>query len=480
MNTDKKMALICVYLRSSVANSQMPRVAVLYHYLHPDDVVSARHLGDFCTDLAARGWEVEALPCNRSCHHPELAFARHEEWQSVTINRVWRPPFRQASTRGRLLNTAWMLAAWSALGLRRPAPDIVVIGTDPVLSVLVAPMLKRFSPRTRIAHWAFDLYPECAVAEGMLRPNGLLVRMLDRRLRRAYAACDLIADLGPCMRERLERYGSPARQTTLVPWALVEPETVEKPDPAVRRELFGDARLGLLYSGNFGRAHAFEEFLELARCLRPSSPPHPAGGRGQGEGGTPSSPLHPTGGRGQGEGGIHFAFGCRGKRADELRAALRPEDTNITLAGFVPEEALAQRLAAADIHLVSLRPEWTGLVLPSKFFGSLAAGRPVLFAGSRDCAIARWILEHQVGWVLDAGSMEAVAADLRRLQHEPARLAEMQRRCHQVYHAHFSRRRVMDAWHEELLGLLQKKLTTETQRHRKVIEEGIKQPALSL
>jgi glycosyltransferase involved in cell wall biosynthesis len=426
----------------------MPRVAVLYHYLHPDDVVSARHLGDFCTDLAARGWEVEALPCNRSCHHPELAFARREEWQSVTINRVWRPPFRQASTRGRLLNTAWMLAAWSTFGLRRPAPDVVVIGTDPVLSVLVAPMLKRFSPRTRIAHWAFDLYPECAVAEGMLRPNSLLLRMLHRRLRRAYAACDLIADLGPCMRTRIERYDSPARQATLVPWALVEPETVESPDPTVRRELFGDATLGLLYSGNFGRAHAFEEFLDLARRLQGDS--------------------------------VRFAFGCRGKRAEELRAALRPEDTNITLAGFAPENALAQRLAAADIHLVSLRPEWTGLVLPSKFFGSLASGRPVLFAGSRDCAIARWIREHQVGWLLDADSVDAIAADLRQLQHEPARLAEMQRRCHQVYHAHFSRRQVMDAWHEELLGLSQKKLTTEAQRHREVIEEGIKQPALSL
>jgi glycosyltransferase involved in cell wall biosynthesis len=390
---------------------------------------------------------VEALPCNRSCHHPEQGFPRREQWQSVAINRVWRPPFRQASARGRILNTAWMLAAWSAIGLRRQtAPDLVVIGTDPVLSVLVAPVLKRLHSGVRIAHWAFDLYPECAVAEGMIRENSLLLRLLQPRLRRAYASCDLIADLGSCMRSRLDQYHVKARRATLVPWALVEPETVATADPAVRRDLFGDAKLGLLYSGNLGRAHTFQEFVELARRLRYDS--------------------------------VRIAFGVRGHRAGELRDALRPDDHNVTLANFVPEEMLAQRLTAADIHLVSLRPEWTGLVLPSKFFGSLATGRPVLFAGSRDCAIARWIDEHRVGWVLDASTADAVAAELQALRREPGRLVEMQHHCQRVYHAHFSRRCVMDAWHQELTGLLPSsigrngKLTTETQRHRENTEHA--------
>src|SRR5262249_24356860 len=95
------------------------------------------------------------------------------------------------------------------------------------------------------------------------------------------------------------------------------------------------------------------------------------------------------------------------------------------------------------------------------------------FAGSRDCAIARWITEHRLGWVLDSSTLDAVAAELRALQHEPNRLAEMQRHCQRVYNAHFSRQRVMDVWHEELLGLLNGKLTTEAQRHR---ENGQQSP----
>ncbi len=411
-----------------------PRIAVLYQFFHPDNVVSARHLTQFCEDLQERGWQVEALPCNRGCRDHSVTYPRHEQWHGIAIRRIWRPRFRQSSGIGRILNALWMLAAWSLLALRRPrtAPDVIVIGTDPILSVLVALVVRTLRPRIRLVHWCFDLYPEAAIADGKLAANGWLVRGLRRLLRPAYASCDLVADLGACMRDRLDQYGHAARKVTLVPWALVEPAAVERSEPAVRRELFGDAPLGLLYSGNFGRAHAFAEFLDLARRLRTS--------------------------------GVQFCFGVRGNRAEELRAAVRPDDTNIRLAGFAPEALLAQRLAAANIHLVSLRPEWSGLVVPSKFFGALAAGRPVLFAGPRDAAVARWIDEHGVGWVLDDASADDVADRLRALAIAPEQLAQLQRHCHRVYHAEFSRQRMMDEWNRELRALLTPAAASEPAR----------------
>jgi glycosyltransferase involved in cell wall biosynthesis len=395
---------------------------VLYHFFHPDNVVSARIFAEFCAQLSLRGWDVTAWPCNRACHDTD-SYRGEEEWQGVVVRRVWRPGFRQSSGRGRILNAAWMLTAWCWRVLsRRQLPDVLVIGTDPMLSVLVAPIVRKFRPDIRIVHWCFDLYPESPVAEGMVKADGWLVRGLQAVLRRAYASCDLVVDLGPCMRDRLKVYAHGCPKATLAPWALVEPAEVEAADPTVRRELFGDSSLGLLYSGNFGRAHSSEEFLELARCLRDS--------------------------------GCHFSFGVRGNRADELRAAISPEDGNVSLAGFVPESALAKRLAAADIHLVSVRPEWTGLVVPSKFFGSLAVGRPVLFAGSRGSAVARWIVEQNVGWVLDGQSRDAVAAELRHLARCPEELQDLRRHCHQIYRERFSRSRVMDEWSNALKAIL--------------------------
>src|SRR5207237_1217133 len=113
--------------------------------------------------------------------------------------------------------------------------------------------------------------------------------------------------------------------------------------------------------------------------------------------------------------GVRFVFAVRGNRADELRLAVRPDDENVSFAEFIPEAELERHLAAADVHLASLRPDWTGVVVPSKFFGSLAAGRPVLFAGSPESAVACWVREHVIGGLLDPADLDAPAPGLLRL-----------------------------------------------------------------
>ena len=402
-------------------SSAAPTVTVLYHYFYPDDVISARHFDGLCVGLAERGWQVLSRPCNRGCRDESQIYPLDEDWRGVKIRRVWRPRFRQSTNLGRILNAGWLIASWSLTsgGCR---PDVLLIGTDPILSVLVAAFWRLTRRGVRIAHWGFDLYPETPVADGMLRSNSLLVRGMKAALRIAYRCCDLIADLGGCMRERLQEYDHGARSATLVPWALVEPSTPPAPDPPTRSELFGDARLALLYSGNFGRAHGYTEFLELAREIRGDS--------------------------------ISMCFAVRGNRADQLRREVTTADCNIRFAGFAPESELEKRLGAADIHLVSLRPEWTGVVVPSKFFGSLASGRPVIFAGDRRSAIAQWIQDFGIGWLLTSDTVKDVAEDLRTLSRSPARLTAMQQRCHSVYHEHFSHQRVVDRWDKELRHLL--------------------------
>lgn len=402
----------------------MPKVAVLYHYFYPDDVVSARHYEGFCEELVARGWEVDVFPCNRGCRDETKKYAGAEVWRDIRIRRIWRPAFKQGSTAGRLLNTAWMLGAWSLRALRDRKPDVLVIGSDPPLSVLVARVWKRLRPQTRIAHWCFDVYPEAAIAEEVLREQSWSVRLVRQMLRPAYHSCDLIADLGHCMREVLEAYSPSSPKVTLTPWALHEPPEVAEADVEMRKKLFGEARLGILYSGNFGRAHSCEEFFRLARLLRDEE--------------------------------IHFTFSVRGNAVEALHRAVRPDDTNISFCGFASEADLPKQLAAADIHLASLKEDWAGLVVPSKFFGSLAAGRPVIFSGPRDASIARWIEEHGIGWVLDAQSLPGVAQTLKELAKTRESLEETQRHCHAVYQSHFSREAVMNRWDQALRSLLDK------------------------
>ena len=103
---------------------------------------------------------------------------------------------------------------------------------------------------------------------------------------------------------------------------------------------------------------------------------------------------------------------------------------------------------------MSLHPDWTGTVVPSKFFGALAAGRGVVFAGSEDSAIAQWIRDYQVGWVVTPSTVEEVAEELKQLAAAPEGLAELRQRCHAVYHAHFSRKAMIDRFDAKLRELV--------------------------
>lgn len=404
-------------------SADAPSILVLYHFLPPDDVVSARIVGGLCEGLAVRGWRVEARPSNRSCFDPRARHPRREERNGVAYRRVARPPLAQSSGAGRVLNALFMTAAWSARAMRPGrGPDVVLVGTDPVLSVATLAAFRACGRRTRRVHWAFDVYPEAAVADGVLRKGSLAERLVSRVARKGVAAAELVADIGPCMRPLL-RAAPGARRETLPPWALVEPPAPLPVDAEERRSLFGEARLGVLYSGSFGRAHSFEEVLAVARRLR----------------GT----------------GVAFAFCVRGSREAELRAAVGAGDGNVSFAPFVAESDLARRLGAADVHAVSLRPEWTGAVVPSKFQAALAAGRPVLFAGSADASPARWIREDGLGAVVtkDPASIEAAARELVRLADDPDARAELNRRCHAAYAERFARERTLDRWDAALRQL---------------------------
>jgi colanic acid biosynthesis glycosyl transferase WcaI len=399
----------------------MPKALILYHYFHPDDVVSATHLSELAEGLARRGWQVTAMPCNRGCRDEKQKYSRRELWNGVSIRRVWRPNFRQPSSAGRILNALWMIAAWSLAALKQK-PDVVIVGTDPIMSVTVALFWKLLRPKTRVAHWCFDLYPEAAVADGVLGERSLFLRLLRGVLRRAYTRCDLIADIGDCMRSRIKAYAPSANFATLTPWALAEPESPLNVDSAERAALFGDAELALMYSGSFGRAHSYAEILELMARLRKSS--------------------------------IKLAFSVRGNREPMLRQAVAAADVNVSFCEFAPVERLEARLSAADIHVVSLHPEWTGTVVPSKFFGAIAAGRPVLFAGSPESAVAKWIQEYGLGWVLTPRNVQSISDQLIGYASSSELQLTMRRHCFEVYHRYFCREKVIFSFNQAISRLL--------------------------
>jgi len=405
----------------------VPRVDIYYHFLPPDDVVSARHFGDLAKGLSERGWTVRLFGSNRSCRATKTSFPLSEFNDGVSYHRVWRPDWPQNRTYGRVGNALWMAASWALRALWETSPpDIMITGTDPIFSVASSLAWKASFPSTQLVHWCFDLYPDALFAEGVIRDKSVAGRCLSSVTKFILEKQNLVANLGPCMANRLARHAPQVDQMELTPWALVEPDSITSPDPKMRAELFGNAQLGLLYSGSFGRAHSFEDILNLARKLRKES--------------------------------IGFCFAVRGNRVEQLKAALLPEDTNIGFAGFALEADLETRLASADIHVASLTSEWTGCVVPSKFFGSLAIGRPVLFAGSTEASPSRWATDHEIGWTLNPATLDSVAQKLIDFGRNPKSQIAMQERCFKTYQTHFSQASNLNRLDSRLRNML--KITT--------------------
>jgi len=397
----------------------MPSAVILYQYFHPDDVVSAVHLTGLAAGLADRGWQVTVFPCNRSCRSSQT-YSLKETYREISIRRIWRPPLPQKTSWGRIANCLWMLTAWTLLSAILK-PDVLIIGTDPVMSALVAVPWHWMRSHTRIVHWCFDLYPEAALADGLLKP-GIVSSLLHRLMKASYKRIDLVVDIGKCMKKLIRLSGSFAKDTTLPPWALVEPPSPLPIDLTQRTLIFKQAKLALMYSGNFGRAHSFREVISIARMMA--------------------------------EEDIQFAFSIRGNREQELRDAVVTGDENIVFVPFAPQTELLSRLSSADIQLVTLQPEWTGTVVPSKFFGALAAGRPVLFIGSKQCWISELIEEYGLGWTCSQGEESKVAAQLREVVNNIELLVELQQRCHQTYQLLFARDVIVDSFDRQLRLLL--------------------------
>ncbi len=92
------------------------------------------------------------------------------------------------------------------------------------------------------------------------------------------------------------------------------------------------------------------------------------------------------------------------------------------------------------------RSRLEGLIVPSKFYGIAAAGKPTIIVGDKDGELSRLVLKHACGAIIEPGDADALAELLRRLSKEPALLKEMGMRARQMLDAHFSRQKQLARW----------------------------------
>ena len=107
---------------------------------------------------------------------------------------------------------------------------------------------------------------------------------------------------------------------------------------------------------------------------------------------------------------------------------------------------LGQTLTLPDVHLVSLRPEFEGLAVPSKFYGIAAAGRASVFIGDGDGEIARLLREGDCGLTVPDGDGAALAEAILALRSDRARGEAMGAAARRLFDAQFDMPLALARW----------------------------------
>jgi glycosyltransferase involved in cell wall biosynthesis len=326
-----------------------------------------------------------------------------------------------------------LAAAWSLWRLTR-RNDIVVAKTDPPLLSVMAAIIARLKG-ARLINWLQDIFPEVAEALNIGgRAGKLCFRFLraPRNWSLRAASCNVV--VGARMAEHLILQGiSPTKIRVIPNWAdgeLVTPLAAAQNELRKRWSL--NEHFVVAYAGNLGRSHEVTTIIEAMTLLNE---------RAVASTGTDVNRR------------ISFVFVGGGAQFATLqREASRRELTNVQFHPYQPREHLREALGVADLHLVSLIPECEGLIVPSKFYGIAAAGRPALLIGAADGEIARLVNETGCGFVVTPGDHPELVDRIRELAQDRELCARMGERARKAFEKHWDRSYGVERWKELLLA----------------------------
>jgi len=384
------------------------RIVLLNQYYAPDSAATAQILADLGAGLAREDNEVSAICCRRAYGDPAVRYRARETIDGVEIERTWSTGFGRGSGLGRVTDyLTFVVGATRRLLLCR-RPDVVVSLSTPPLVAALGHLLARLRG-ARSIYWVMDVYPDLAFELGVMRPGTIVGRLFRSMSSFTLRRSDAVVALGETMGERLGAVRGNA-PTVVHNWA--DGETI-RPLAAARNALRRDwgwgERFVVLYSGNMGLAHEFDTALRAAAAL---------GDRDD----------------------VRFAFVGGGPRRDEIESRVRREALgNVEFRPYQPRERLGESLTAGDVHLVTLREQMAGLLVPSKIYGILAAGRPTLYVGPDEGEIAEILRIGDCGVRVAPGDSAGLVEAIRRYAGDAELRAEHGRNARRLFEERFTR-----------------------------------------
>ncbi len=373
-------------------NHRTLRILLLNLYYPPDTSATAKMAAMVAEALAARH-EVTVL-CGRPSYDPaerhRWYLYRRETQRRVTILRAGSTVYPRLWMRQRVVN----YLSYAALAVARAVfveTDIVLAMTDPPFEGIVGAFVAMLKRRPFFYNIR-DMYPDMALAGNLIRP-GALARFWEGLHRWALRRARRVIVLGEDMFDTIASKGvDPARIVIVRDGVELSSLSLPKPDSEVVAAIRNGFRFVLVHAGNLGFSGAWETMVSAARELERE--------------------------------GVGLVFVGDGAQRGHVEA-LAAGTTNVRLLPFFPPSKIPSVMAAADAHVITVKRGLEGVVVPSKLYGILAAGRPVLAVAPQESDVARIALRHGCGLAADPDDVAAVARAMRELACEPNQVKRM-------------------------------------------------------
>ncbi len=370
------------------------RVLLLNLYYPPDTSATAKMAQTVAAALAEKH-DVTVL-CGRPSYDPTerrpWRLFQSEQSGRVRILRTGSSDYPRTQMKKRLFNYLSYVFLAVPRALLLPC-DVILAMTDPPFEGIVGALVALLKRKPYVYNIR-DLYPDMAVGGSIVKP-GLLARVWEKLHRWALRRATRVVVLGEDMRRRILAKGiDPLKVVVVRDGTEIARPDAPAPDldPEVIRAIRGNFRFVLLHAGNLGFYGAWDTLLTGAASLAAD--------------------------------GISLVFVGDGAQRSRLEAAAA-NLPNVRFLPFFPANKISSVLAAADAHLITVKRGLEGVVVPSKMYGILAAGKPIVAVAPRECDVVS--LGESAGFSIssDPDDPARFAQLVRDLSQNPAKLNAM-------------------------------------------------------
>ena len=414
-------------LRNGRAGSpRSMKVIFVNRFFFPDESATAQILTDLAKHLRRNGFDVRVITSRAQLRGSSDLDRRETVLNGIEVRRVrqWRGTGRSLGRKLIQLASFYPLALVELLRMVSPG-DVVVAKTDPPLVSTIAWIATKVR-RAQLVNWLQDVYPEVAANLGTPILRGVVGNWL--KALRNFSLRSAVANvaIGQLMARTLAAEGVPRSKIRVIPnWVDEQALRSIRTNESCARKKWGlhCNDFVLAYSGNLGRAHESETLLAAARLIAKRQ-------------------------------NIKFLFIGGGHGYDELRSTVEKYCLpNFIFKPHQPQDELQDTLGAGDAHWLSLRCEMEGLIVPSKLYGILAAGRPLVAVTSPEGEVAGIVRDNSCGFVVEPGNAQALADAIVALAEDPALRLRMGVRARHASEALFPRMSSLRSWTDLIASL---------------------------